>query len=196
MTNGTGSSLSDLLQNYRGAPYAGTFRAKGDVQERFWVRVQKTDTCWVWRGRGVNRGGYGVFTVSGRPRLVHRLAYELEVGPIPEGLTIDHLCRNKLCVRPDHLEPVSLAENIRRSKAHRRPDRYARHRACKRGHPLTGDNVCVSMRKGREERSCKRCRRDKERQRRYGWTQEQCDAHPGPMTRAQIVALGAQSRWG
>lgn len=87
------------------------------VLDRFWASIDKTDTCWLWRGE-IGRNGYGRIFVGGRPRrrLVHRWAYEQLVGPIPPGLTIDHLCRVTLCVRPDHLEPVTAEVNITRGQ--------------------------------------------------------------------------------
>lgn len=84
------------------------------VSDRFWRKVSKADTCWIWTG-AANSKGYGCVSVAGRLYLSHRLAYAWEVGAIPNGLTIDHLCRNKLCVRPNHLEPVTVGENIRRA---------------------------------------------------------------------------------
>jgi HNH endonuclease len=84
------------------------------VQERFWEKVEQGEGCWLWTG-AIDRG-YGQFVWNGRKR-AHRVAYELIIGPIPEGLELDHLCRNKSCVRPEHLEPVTKAENIRRQWA-------------------------------------------------------------------------------
>lgn len=81
--------------------------------ERFWRKVTKTDRCWLWTGSLQSRG-YGCVGFGGKRYLAHRLAYEWLVGPIPDGLTIDHLCRVKACVNPAHLEPVTGAENTRR----------------------------------------------------------------------------------
>ena len=81
--------------------------------ERFWSHVRKTDGCWYWQS--TERKGYGRFTLtSGRAVTAHRFSYEIVHGPIPDGMTIDHLCNETMCVRPDHLEPVTLLENIAR----------------------------------------------------------------------------------
>jgi hypothetical protein len=137
-------------------------RARGwnrSAEERFWELVAKTDGCWIWRG--ATKNGYGVFYVGDGQVQAHRYAYELDRGSIPEGLTIDHLCHteavvecrdgsscpHRRCVRPDHLEPVPLGDNIRRggnaTKTH-----------CKRGHEFTPENTYVLKRGGR---SCKTC---------------------------------------
>ena len=86
------------------------------VIERFWSRVNKTDTCWLWTG-ALGTGGYATIRLPGsRQQLrAHRWAYEYFVGPIPEGLTLDHLCRVRHCVNPAHLEPVTMRENLLRS---------------------------------------------------------------------------------
>jgi hypothetical protein len=82
-------------------------------EERFWQRVEKqSNGCWVWTG-GKNQKGYGTMYTSKTVK-AHRFAYELIVGPIPEGLQLDHLCRNPACVNPDHLEPVTNQENTLR----------------------------------------------------------------------------------
>lgn len=89
------------------------------LTDRFWSKVAKRDDdCWLWTGARNSRG-YGQWGVNGRSRSVHRVAYEALVGPIPDGLTIDHLCSNKLCVNPEHLEPVTGAENTARAHEHR-----------------------------------------------------------------------------
>jgi hypothetical protein len=79
-------------------------------------RILFTDTCWHWRG-AVTSSGYGSVGHEGRLWSTHRLAYELLIGPIPDGLHIDHLCLNKLCCNPWHLEPVTQQENRRRQHA-------------------------------------------------------------------------------
>lgn len=82
-------------------------------EDRFWPRVNKTDTCWLWTGG--TAGKYGTFRMPGGIKVyVHRFICEQVVGPIPEGLEIDHTCRVHLCVRPDHLEAVTHKENMRR----------------------------------------------------------------------------------
>lgn len=100
------------------------------------------DGCWLWNGR-LNASGYGVFHQTP----AHRLVYELLVGPIPDGLVLDHLCRVRHCVNPDHLEPITQEENMRR----------ARLTSCRRGHPLSDDNVYVTPSTG--SRTCLTCKR-------------------------------------
>lgn len=99
----------------------------GDEAERFWSKVDRDAhaPCWVWVGR-LTPDGYGRFDVSPRPGhpgevRAHRWAWESHHGrPIPAGLTLDHLCGRTACVRPDHLEPVTAAENLRRRHARTR----------------------------------------------------------------------------
>lgn len=88
-------------------------------EQRFWPKVDKTSTCWLWTGAltlasNKHVGGYGRFRVGAQMRRAHRYAYELLVGPIPAGLDLDHLCNNRRCVNPAHLEPVTRAVNISR----------------------------------------------------------------------------------
>lgn len=81
-----------------------------DISERFWSKVEKTETCWNWTAM-TDPQGYGRFAISGIPKLAHRVAYELMAGPIPEGKLIDHTCHVPGCVRPDHLRPVTAKQN-------------------------------------------------------------------------------------
>lgn len=132
-------------------------------EQRFWRKVEKTTGCWLWTGALSGGTGYGSFWADGRHVLAHRFAYEVEVGAIPEGMQIDHLCRVRRCVRPDHLEAVSQRENIRRSEA--LSARLARANVCKRGHSLTGSNLYVAK-SGR--RHCINCRNWRRRMRNAG----------------------------
>lgn len=93
-------------------------KKRGTAEERFWPKVNKTDICWLWVGY-LDRNGYGVFSGDGEV-LAHRYSYRLLVGPIPDGFFIDHLCRIKDCVRPEHLQAVSPKENTGRGIRSRR----------------------------------------------------------------------------
>ena len=126
--------------------------------ERFWSKVDASGDCWEWTG-GVQRQGYGITYVDGPQRVAHRWAWENLVGPVPDGLVLDHLCRNKRCVNPDHLEPITNRENILRGYGI--TARNARKTECIHGHPLSGVNLFV----WRGDRLCRTCHR--ERQRRY-----------------------------
>lgn len=118
--------------------------------------------CWLWRGP-VTSHGYGWLNLGGRGHIAHRWVWEHLVGPIPDGLQIDHLCRVRHCVKPDHLEPVTTAENVRRGFG--TSGKHGRQTKCLRGHPLTEDNVYVRPRGGRECRICKRLRKRRDRER-------------------------------
>lgn len=134
-TGGMEGTENDRLDVYRSRGVssrdAGRWSVERSEAERFWSKVERTtaEGCWLWRGQ-LNAWGYGHFRRTlgpglGRTVKAHRLAYELSVGPIPEGLTLDHLCGQRACVRPDHLEPVTNAENLRRRHARRRAQKGA-----------------------------------------------------------------------
>lgn len=110
-----------------------------DTAERFMNRLTKTPTCWIWKKP---RGGkYGIFYAKGRSMGAHRWSYELFVGPIPEGLVVDHLCEVKACVNPNHLEVKTQAQNM---AAYRKNHPHPRRTHCKEGHELyrPGDRRC------------------------------------------------------
>lgn len=116
-----------------------------------WSFPEPNTGCWLWAGSTNDR--YGVINVGGRNRYAHRMAYEQFVGHIEKGLTIDHLCRNPLCVNPRHLEVVTMRENILRSES---PSAIASSRNhCPKGHDYTEENTLWY----RGYRLCRACRR-------------------------------------
>ncbi len=121
------------------------------LEERFWRYVRKGPACWQWTGprnKSNPAKAYGRIVFHGVARPAHRIGYELLVGPIPEEMTVDHLCRNKLCVNPDHLEIVSRGENARRH--------MSSIPACVNGHAF--DEANTRHHKGK--RFCRQCSRD------------------------------------
>ena len=129
------------------------------LEVRFWRYVDKTETCWLWTG--ARSRGYGRFVVAQRPTklvIAHRFAYEQLVGPIAEGLTIDHLCRVKHCVRPDHLEPVTMRVNVLRNTGPSAINAAATH--CVHGHPFDEANTLIKIKAGHQTRCCRTCNRE------------------------------------
>lgn len=138
-------------------------------RERFWRSFEKSDGCWEWTASKWT-AGYGRFFVGGRRVAAHRVSYEIHVGPIPEGLQLDHLCRNHGCVNPYHLEPVTPGENQRRGYLAGRAKpgvpkgtviggalKHLNKTHCPYGHPYDGDNLYVDPKRG--HRHCKTCRK-------------------------------------
>ena len=121
--------------------------------DRFWAKVNKTATCWLWTA-SCSSEGYGRINISGKSTYAHRWAYEQAHGPIPEGMHIDHLCRVRHCVNPEHMEVVTNRQNFTRGEHPNAKLHRSGH--CKRGHPLTGSNVLVRQNGTRHCRACSR----------------------------------------
>lgn len=127
-----------------------------DISIRFFEKVKISTsnpmwngtTCWIWKA-SKNDKGYGGIGYQGKVVRSHRLAYEMLIGDIPDGLELDHLCRRRDCVNPFHLEPVTHKVNMSRGKA-------ASKTHCLRGHPLSGSNVGINS--VIKTRYCKTCK--------------------------------------
>lgn len=127
-----------------------------NYQEEILARVsmEPMSGCWLWTGY-IAKQGYGRMSIKEmepRARWAHRVSYESFKGAIPEGLQLDHLCRNKTCVNPDHLEAVTPRINCLRGNS--KSAQHARSYTCIRGHLLEGDNLYNTTRK---HRRCKQC---------------------------------------
>lgn len=137
-----------------------------DRDERFWDYVfpEPNSGCWIYAG-GDNGHGYGSFMTRRGRKYAHRFAYEAIKGPIPKGMELDHLCCLRCCCNPDHLEPVTRQENIRRSVARgavfRAPTTH-----CPKGHPKVDGNVVeIKRADGRTYRACRQCQQEASRRR-------------------------------
>ena len=136
--------------------------AMNDLLDVFADKITIGDGCWEFHP--VSADGYGrvhVRDTNGRhTELAHRTMYELLVGPIPDGLTLDHLCRNRSCVKPDHVEPVTRGENVLRGETLTAAKKAQTH--CIKGHKFTPENTRIRARRqgGRVCRECanERCR--------------------------------------
>lgn len=131
-----------------------TDRDKERARQYFEDRVLRSEGCWKWTGHVAPSTGYGYASV-GRVYHgpAHRLSFELFVGPIPKGLQLDHLCRQRDCVNPKHLEPVTSAENVLRGTGITANN--ARKMYCQHGHPLSGKNLKL---RPDGYRACRACR--------------------------------------
>lgn len=140
------------------ASHAEAIRVRREA--RFWGRVRKMQGgCWIWVGASRTAGYGAVRLLPGDGGYAHRAAYILAKGPIPAGYTIDHLCRNRGCVNPAHLDAVTPRENVLRSPIARAAIN-ARKTHCKRGHLFDAANTRYRLEaSGHLSRSCRACRR-------------------------------------
>lgn len=129
--------------------------------DRLEAKIDKSDNCWLWAG-AIDKAGYGRMGVGGKVLYTHRLSYEFYVGPIPEGLHIDHICRVRSCLNPDHLEPVTCRENARRGNTGELSGAKQRAKThCPQGHPYDETNTYVDPNNG--SRTCRKCHAERER---------------------------------
>jgi hypothetical protein len=138
---------------------SGVAYTEADV-DRFFAKVTAVahTACWHWRAT-LKADGYGQVCIDKRTRRAHRVAYEMAIGPIPDNLDLDHRCRERSCVNPAHLEPVTRAENLRRQGS------AVTH--CPLGHEYTVENTEIGTRGGRSCRECGRARNRVRSRRRY-----------------------------
>jgi hypothetical protein len=132
--------------------------------QRFATKTRKDPATGCWNYTGAIDRGYGRFWVDGRTVMAHRFAWEQANGPVPDGKQLDHLCRNRSCVNPGHLEPVTIGENVLRGIGLTAEN--ARKTSCRAGHPFTQANTYVNP---RGERQCRTC----QRQRVIAWRERQ-----------------------
>ena len=129
------------------------------LPERFWSKCmpEPNSGCWLWLAASTR--GYGAYAYSGSDdvRPAHRVTYETLVGAIPDGLVIDHLCRQPCCVNPSHMEPVTIGENVRRGDTRSNGSHNREKSACPSGHAYDQQNTYTRRNGGR---GCIECRRD------------------------------------
>lgn len=136
------------------------------IEKRFWSKVSLPDEggCMSWLA-SKNPFGYGQIKVGFRPVVAHRVSYALRVGTVPEGMEIDHLCRNRVCVAPNHLEAVTHRVNMLRGKTIGAENSRKTH--CKHGHEFSYENTYMTPTGARQCRTCRNRRHREMRRRRH-----------------------------
>jgi len=112
-----------------------------DLLERFWDKVEITPNCWNWKGY-IGNNGYGMFRTGLNKVMSHRFIYEIMTEHIIDSLDLDHLCRNRSCVNPNHLQQVTRRENCLRGLTGKH-DNHKHKSFCPQGHPYSGKNLYV-----------------------------------------------------
>jgi hypothetical protein len=131
--------------------------------DRLLPKLRREGDCLVFTGC-IEKSGYGRISENYRSVLAHRVSYEAAKGPVPDGLQLDHLCRNRACCNPDHLEPVTRSENAKRGLTGNHMKALLAETHCKRGHEFTPENTYRQSNGARECRACKRASRQRSRQ--------------------------------
>lgn len=163
---------------------------RATLEQRFWEKVQKSDTCWLWMGTR-KTSGYGAILIDYREVYAHRVSVWLSGRETPKGMHVDHLCRNHQCVRPDHLEVVTPKENIRRGLAgHATAARMASRTHCINGHEFSGENLVISCKGWRLCRTCSRERDARARQKKSTSERRGPRGRRGPRLSAVLQDIG------
>lgn len=151
----------------------------GDQESRFFDMIEKTETCWLWKGYK-RPNGYSAMMYNSKNQYVHRVSYQIHKGEIPEGLVIDHLCRVRHCANPEHLEAVTLKENLLRGNTLQA--KYKNRDACSNGHKYTKETMHLDKDGFRKCRLCWKIYRKnaspEQRKKNYKITKEWKKKHP------------------